>query len=102
MAINKEEARELARRIGDLVNAYVRDDEEGAFLDELMHREHRTLQRGIGRLFLQFIVNMGDPMMAKYTDPRNDRLHEVGTIIRRALEEEGRFIYKGKISITGA
>lgn len=88
MVRDTEEAREVARLLGKLVNGYIRDEEEGAFLDELMHREHRTLQQSIGRLFAQFLCNMGEPGMARYTDPRNESLHKMGKVIAEALDRE--------------
>lgn len=88
MSRDVEQAREIARELGRLVNCYTRHEEEGAFLDELMHREHRTLQQCIGRLFAQFLCNMGEPGMARFTDPRNEALHKMGKIIADALDRE--------------
>lgn len=96
---NTEDARELAQQLGVLVNAYVRDEEEGAFLDELQHREHRTLQQSIGRLFAQFLCNMGHPGMARYTDLRNEDLHRMGGVIRAALEREGFMMEDGRVVV---
>ena len=96
MVKTQEEAREIAQLLGKLVNRYIRDEEEGAFLDELMHREHRTLQQSIGRLFAQFLCNMGEPGMARYTDPRNETLHRMGKLIAETLDREG-YRIRGKV-----
>lgn len=85
----EEKGHEMGAKLENFVNPMSRSVEEGAFLDYLERKTHRTLQQSIGRLLAQFFCDMGTEEMGRFTDLRNQGLHEMSKVIREALIREG-------------
>lgn len=70
--------RKLAEDLSSLVNVLGGNKvAEGAFIDELTNRSHRTLQQSAGSLFFKTIQEWASQKEKGYFDGRNEYLVEV-------------------------
>ena len=85
MAIERITGQEAAQALASFCNDYGADDE--GFMDEI-HRTHRTLQQGVGRLMVQLIKQWAQDYQSGNYDDRNKAVCELSRDIVKKVQPE--------------
>jgi hypothetical protein len=90
---------QLARDLSKMINNMNSEEDEQAFVEEVM-RDHRTLQQKIARLFLQCFVEWSKSYDKNYYDLRNQKTSEIASGITKMLEEDHYYaIINGQVKL---
>ena len=79
--------RQLAKDLSRMINNMASEEDEQAFVEEVM-RDHRTLQQKTARLFLQCFIGWAADYERGYFDGRNETTCKIAHDFIKLLEAE--------------
>ena len=80
------EGKEVAQKLGQLVNVFGRKGRHNGFIEQLISYEHPTLQQAAFSLFLKWAYRLAE---VEHGDLRNEAARNAAKKIKAALGEHG-------------